>query len=345
MASFTETISDIKKGKVANVYLFYGTEAYFMQRLKNQLIKKVIQPGEEENMAAYNLEETPVQEMIADAETYPFFGEKKLIIANQPSFLQAKPKQLSFQHDVDLLDQYVKNPAPYTVVVLLADYEKIDKRKKINKALQKHGVTVSCEPIKPYEAKKWLQHMAGRVNVSIDQDAAELLEAELSTNLFMMQNEIEKLAFYAGDSGTITKEMAETLLAQSMEQTSLQLVEAVINGDLEQAISIHNHLLDMKEEPIAMVALLGYQFRTILQIKRLKEKGYSQGHMQKQLGVHPYVIKINAQREGRFTDDQLRNILIQLTQTDAVLKQGKMDKRLAFELLLYALVQARLQPN
>ncbi|WP_217586761.1 DNA polymerase III subunit delta [Lentibacillus saliphilus] len=341
MPAYTEVLSDLRKGNVSNMYLLYGTETYFIQQLKNQFIQSVIQQGDEENISTYNLEETAVQDVVRDAETFPFFGDKKLIIAEHATFLQAKPKKLAFQHDLEMLGQYVKNPAPYTVLVLIADYEKIDQRKKISKALNQHSVVVPCEPIKPYEAKKWLQHMAGRVNVSIAPDALELLEAELATNLYLMQNELTKLSLYVGEKGTVTKDIVEMLLVNSMEQTSLQLVDAVIAGDLKRAISIHTHLLNMKEDAIALVALLAYQFRTILQIKRLKQKGYSQSQMQKQLGVHPYVIKLNDQRESRFSDGQLETIIIRLAQTDAMLKQGKMDKKLAFELLLHDIIQMR----
>lgn len=96
----------------------------------------------------------------------------------------------------------------------------------------------------------------------------------------------------------------------------------------------------MKEEPIAMIGLLAFQFRSILQVKLLKQQGYNQYQMQKQLGLHPYVVKIAMNRERQFTIDKLERIIIQLAETDAAIKQGRMEKDLAFELLLYELIEA-----
>ncbi len=41
---------------------------------------------ETENISTYDLSETSIQDVIADAETYPFFGEQKLIFATNPVF-------------------------------------------------------------------------------------------------------------------------------------------------------------------------------------------------------------------------------------------------------------------
>lgn len=96
----------------------------------------------------------------------------------------------------------------------------------------------------------------------------------------------------------------------------------------------------MKEEPIAMIGLIAFQFRSILRVKLLKQQGYSQFQIQKQLGIHPYVVKIAMNREKQFTVDKLERIMIQLADTDANIKQGKIEKDIAFELLLYELIEA-----
>src|SRR5699024_264853 len=64
-----------------------------------------------------------------------------------------------------------------------------------------------------------------------------------------------------------------------------------------------------------------------------------QTQIQKQIGGHPYVIKIASDRERRFSELKLKNIIDMLATTDATIKQWKMDKGLAFEILLYNLIQ------
>ncbi|MHA6252188.1 DNA polymerase III subunit delta [Oceanobacillus sp. CAU 1775] len=337
--SYMEVLKNIKKNKIEPVYFIYGSEAYFRENLKKQLIEKVTK-DDEDSLSVYDLEETPIEEVINDAETYPFFSEKKLVIATNPVFLKAKPDKIPFEHDVLALERYLSAPVDYTTLVIIAPYEKIDERKKISKQIKKQTVVAECNAIKDRELNQWIDSVAKQLNITISKEAFEIFETELSTNLHQLENEIHKLALYAGSNGVITKEIAEDLVSHTTNSSSLRLVDAVIARDLQKAITIFKDLLKMKEEPIAMIGLIAFQFRSILRVKLLKQQGYSQFQIQKQLGVHPYVVKIALNREKQFTVDKLERIMIQLADTDANIKQGKVEKDLAFELLLYELIEA-----
>ena len=339
--SFLEIKQKVKKGQFSPVYLLYGTESFFIQDIK-KLITKAILPGSDiENLSTYDLDEVPIQELIADAETYPLFGEKKLIIANNPSFLKAKPSKVPFEHNLQSLQTYLENPVDYSTIVFIAEYEKIDERKKVTKAIKKNASVAICEPIKEQELSKWIKTIAADYQITIEPAAYDVLEAELEANLFLLQNEIKKLALYVGEGGSVAKDDAEMLISHSLNNSSLRLVDAVIVGDIPKVFAIYHDLLKMKEEPIAMVALLAYQFRTLLRVKLLKQKGYSQPQMQKQLAIHPFVVKLAMTRESKFTMEQLSLFIDKLTDTDAAMKQGKMEKELAFDLLLYELTKKR----
>ncbi|WP_337019474.1 DNA polymerase III subunit delta [Oceanobacillus massiliensis] len=337
--SYMDVIKQIKRNEIAPVYLIYGSEAFFLQNIKKELTNKVL-AGEEDNLSIYDLEDTPIQEVVTDAETYPFFGGRKLIIANNASFLKAEADNLAFEHDFAYLERYLGQPAEYSVLVLIAPYEKIDERKKVSKMLKKNTTVVVCNPIKEQDLRQWIDSLANSLQIQITPDAYEIFEAELSANLQLLESELTKLALYVGKNGTITKEIAERLIAHTSNSSSLRLVDAVIERDLHKAISIYKDLQKMKEEPIAMIGLLAFQFRTILRAKLLKQKGYGQYQIQKNIGSHPYVIKIALSREKKFTIEKLEDIMSKLSDADAVMKQGKMEKELAFELLLYDLIQA-----
>lgn len=153
-----------------------------------------------------------------------------------------------------------------------------------------------------------------------------------------MESELKKFSTFVGEGGLVTKEVVENLISHTSNISSLRLVDAVIDRNLHKAISIFKDLEKMNEEPIALIGLLAFQFRTILRVKLLKQKGYTQFQMQKQLGAHPYVIKIALSREKQFSVQKLESIIDKLANTDAVMKQGNMDKQLSFELLLYDLI-------
>lgn len=336
--SYIDVLKQVKKNQLSSVYLMYGSESYFMHDLRKEITKRAAEP-EEENVLVYDLEEVPIQEVIADAETYPFFSNKNVIIAMNPVFLEAKAEKLPFEHDLTILEKYIQQPADYTILMLVAPYEKIDERKKISKQLKKHATVAVCNPIKEEATIEWIHSLASSFGIMIEDEAIEVIEAETATDLKLLESELWKLALYVGNEGVVTKEVAEQLISHTANSSSLRLVDAVIDQDLTKAITIYKELEKMNEEPIALIGLLAFQYRAILRIKLLQQKGYSQFQMQKQLGAHPYVVKIAMRRERRFTYDQLAEIMNELTEADTKMKQSSMDKGLIFELLLYRLVQ------
>jgi len=335
--SIQETRNKIKKNQISPIYLLYGTESYFIQNLKNALTEQVLS-GSTEDLSVYDLQETPVEVVIGDAETIPFFGEKKLIIANNPVFVKGKPDKLAFEHKLEVLEEYLQSPVDFSILVFVAPYEKMDERKKIVKQLKKHAEVVDCGAIKDQDLTTWIRDLAESLNITIADEAYEIFESELAADLKILENEIKKLSLYVGEGGIVTKEIAEELVARTPESSALRLVDAVIEKDLYTAISVSRDLSNRNEEPIALIGLLAFQFRAILRVKLLKQKGYTQFQMQKKLNIHPYVIKIALRREKQFSTRKLEHIMNRLAEADTMMKRGTMEKKLAFELLIHDLI-------
>lgn len=77
----------IERGQFSPLYLLYGAEDYFIQKTKQKLLDYALTPEEADfNYASYDLEEVPVETAIEDAETSPFMGERRLVIAHHPFF-------------------------------------------------------------------------------------------------------------------------------------------------------------------------------------------------------------------------------------------------------------------
>lgn len=334
----SKSLQTIKSGNIRPVYMLYGIEQYFIQLIKDtitQTLKKEVN----EDIYTFDLLETPIQEIITNLETVPFFNERKLIFAYHPTFLTTKREKLPFTHDLARLEHYVKHPAPFSTFVLIAPYEKLDRRKNVTKTIEKHTDVINCAPVHEREMAKWIDHLAKNLQITIEKNAVALLENEFETNIQLLEREIEKLALYVGENGVVTKEITEQLMASSLTHDALQLVDAVLHKDLHRAITIYKSLEIMREDPIGLIALLAYQFRIILQVKLLRQKRMSQYAIQQKVKVHPYVIKLASERANRFKKNQLTQIIETLMETDKQIKQGKMDKAIGFELLLYRLIK------
>src|SRR5699024_12731877 len=99
------------------------------------------------------------------------------------------------------------------------------------------------------------------------------------------------------------------LISVSTTQSVLKLVNVVLNRKLSVAIRISKDLEKNNEELIALLALLAFQFRIILQVKLLHSSGLRESELQKQIKSHPYVIKLASQRARRFSVERLENTM------------------------------------
>lgn len=336
--TYQKIMQQINKGNIAQTYLLYGTEAYFIEKVKQKITEQLI-PEIGDELAIYDLEQTPIQEVIADAETIPFLNDKKLIIAHNPTFLLARQSRLPFTHDLKPLESYLENPPAYTTIIFIAPYERIDNRKKITKLMKKATTDFFSEPIHEREMGNWINQIGEQYKIRFTHDARLIIESELSANLSILHNEIEKIALYVGENNEVTKEVVIELLSRTSEMSVLQLVDAVLERNLYQAITIYKTLEKMNEEPIAMIALLAYQFRVMLQVKLLREKGQTESNITRQLKVHPYVVKLANRRSRHFSVRRLEQIIEMFAEADTMIKRGLMEKGIAFELLLYNLIE------
>ena len=76
------------------------------------------------------------------------------------------------------------------------------------------------------------------------------------------------------------------------------------------------------------------QFRLLIQVKELQEKGLPAPEMAKAIGQHPFVVDKVGQQTRNFTLDQLERIYAHLLDLDVAIKTGEMGDGLALDVLV-----------
>jgi DNA polymerase III subunit delta len=333
-----ELWKQIKNKQLAPIYLLYGTESFLIHETKHLFVSKVLAEDELDfNFSTYDLEETPIELVLEDAETLPFLGEKKLIFVHNPGFLTAEKTKDKIEHNLSKLEDYLKRPAPFTILVLIAPYEKLDERKKLTKELKRTTVVFEAKKMLEPELKQWIFERASFHQVKIDEHANERMIELVGANLFMLTSELDKMALYVGESKKIDVAIVEELVSKSLEQNIFSLIDKIVKRRVQEALRIYYDLLKQNEEPLKILALIAGQFRLIYQVKELSRKGYGQQQIAGFLKTHPYRVKLAAGQAGQFADEELTQIMSQLAEADLQMKTGGMNKGLLLELFLFRL--------
>jgi DNA polymerase III subunit delta len=335
---FTEVWNDMKKKQFAPIYLVYGMEMFFMNETKEHLIRNAMNDEEVEmNVSTYDCSETPVEVAMEDAETLPFFGERKVVILNDPFFLTGEKGKGKVEHQLKPFETYIQQPAPYTILFIAAPYEKLDERKKLTKILKKHAVVLEAKKLNEQELKRWIRLRAEEHECTIEPEAIEQLLIYSGTNMLLLASEIDKMCLYVKGQHPITVEVVQRLASKSLEQNVFSLIDQVIKRQVDQALAVYYDLLKQNEDPLKILAILASQFRLIYQSKELARRGYSQQQIASHLKVHPFRVKLALGQAKGFSDEELMKYMNLLAEADFRIKSGYVAKELAIELFFFQL--------
>lgn len=334
----TEALKELKSGKIRPVYAAYGSDRYRMEQFASQLADKLFGREERElGIVKFDTSETAIEEAAAEAETLPFFVDKKLIIIRDASVLAAAgagTKEGKIEHRAERMLEYIEQPLESTVVLFMVYADKLDERRKLVKRLKEQGALISFNELDGPELRRWVVRRAAEQGRTMKEDAAELLVTRTGTRLQQLAQETDKLCLYAGEGGTIDVTSVEQLTASTVEEDVFSLIDAIASMHKDKALRLYRDLLLRREEPIKIAALLASQLRLMLQVKELSGQQYSPQQIASHLSIHPFRVKLAAEKSTRLSIQRLGDSLSELAELDYRMKTGQVDKTLGLELFL-----------
>ncbi|QBP40851.1 DNA polymerase III subunit delta [Paenisporosarcina antarctica] len=331
---FSSTWKKIQQGDFSPIYLLVGTEHYFFDETIRRMKESLNQNGETD-VLLFDLDEVPVQHVIEEADTIPFFTERKLIIAKNASFLKATEKgKEKIDHDLKKFESWVQNPSETAITIFIAPYEKLDERKKVTKLMKEKSLLLVAKPLEGNDLVVWVKSIVAREKKTMTSEAITRLIETVGQDLVQLQSEIHKMATYIGEGLEITKDDVELLMTRTLEQDAFQLLNAYLRGDTTTALTVYHDLLRQKQEPIMLTALLASQIRLLSNVKYLQKKGYHAQAIAKQLKVNPYRVKLIVESRQQVKEQRLLQVLHRLASADYQLKTSSGRRERILELFL-----------
>lgn len=333
--SFQTELAKIKEQKFDSIYVLLGKERYLTKQLKKQLIASGMNEEEQSfNLMTFDMKQDLLDNVMIEAQTIPFFGDRKIIFIQEPYFLTGEKNKADVDHNLNTLLDYLDEPSPSTILVFLAPYDKLDERKKIVKKLKKEATMIDVSNMDNRLAQQYVADTIKAEGYDISKEAFDEFIYLTNANLSQMMNELDKLFLAAIESKKISKEMVHQLIPRTLEHSIFDLLKHVLSGQKDTALSLYKELLLQGEEPIKINAILISQFRLLVQVKIMADRHYQQSNMIDVLKIHPYRIKLSLQEAKRFELKTLGAIFDYLVENDYKMKSGYMDANLLFELFL-----------
>ncbi|MHC6119665.1 DNA polymerase III subunit delta [Companilactobacillus sp. FL22-3] len=330
----TELKKDLQQGKLQNVYLVTGKEEVFLKEIQEAFKSIMSEQEREMNFSSFDLEDDLLADMINEAISAPFFGERRLVFAQHPFFLTGEKAKNAIDQNPELLLRYLQNPTPSTILVIFAAYDKLDSRKKIVKELKKSATPIDAGQMEGPVLKSLINDDLKKAGYQIEPAALEMLINKTKSNYSLIVNQLEKLKLYALQTKTIDQAAVSALVPQSLEDNVFDLMTEILKKNVYKAEELYRQFLLQKIDPILLVAIIISQLRLLLQVKVLSQKGLSEASIAKNLRLNPYRVKY-AYRDARNLNQQrLQEMYSDIVQLDYQIKSGQGDKELLFDLFI-----------
>jgi DNA polymerase-3 subunit delta len=314
-----------------NIFLLFGEEGFLI----NDTISQIEKQHPHGQVIKYDLTEKNISTLIEDCSMVSLFDEEKIIIGENAYFLSGAVKKENVNHDIDALSNYIDHPNPHTVIILVVPTDKLDKRKSIVKKLLDNVEVKEFNKLTDKEMIEYAKKLFANNGYQINFKALNMLIDKVGNDLYLLHNECQKLMLYKIDDKQISEENIEEMVEKYDFADDFTLANAVIKKDINTSLSIYQQLLKRNEEPIKIIVILANQFRLIFQVKRLTTKGFSENQIVRDLGVHPYRVKLA--KEVKLNDKELLKYLSLLADLDENIKMGKINKEVGLELFLLKL--------
>ena len=315
---------DIKEHTFKPAYLLSGEEAFLRNSYKNRL-REAVTGGDTMNYNYFEGKNLDVREIIALADTMPFFSEKRLILIEDSGMFKGGS---AGEEMADYLPQM-----PESTCLLFVESE-TDKRSKLYKAVKKYGYAAELGRQDFNQLGRWAAGILAKDGKKITGRTMERFLAKTGDDMEQILSELEKLVSYTLGRDVITDEDVEAVCTTQVTSRIFDMIAAISNRQVRKAMDLYEDLLTLKEPPMRILFLIARQFNQILQVKELAGKGMDKGTIASRLKLSPYVAgKIMLQARS-FTKEQILECVTLCVDTEEAVKTGRIQDRLAVELLI-----------
>jgi DNA polymerase-3 subunit delta len=334
--SLEDLLTRLEKGKAIPALLLLGEEPYLRDSCRAHLIEKYVPEASRTwAVSRYSAEQGETKAALGQAQTLPMLTRQQLVFLEDAEAIE-KLGEKNREEAVAQLDDYLADPAPFTVLVVEATG--LDQRMKLGKLLAEKTLVVECAlGEKPDDrqasAVALAQVIAKEQGVEFEKGAAEDLAEFVAADLMRLKTEIDKLSTYVAERKLIRREDVSALVVSEKTTTVWELADMIASRQPKKALEFLDRLLRDGEEMLPMLGAITWMYRKLMEASEVK--GLVNGwQAARALGMRPEQAEFALQNARKISKTRLLTGLRALQRADDRLKRGGEDARAVIEFLV-----------
>ncbi|MCS7086610.1 MAG: DNA polymerase III subunit delta [Bacteroidia bacterium] len=288
MSEFQTLEREIRAGKFAASYCFYGEEPYLMDRLVEALTETAIPAG----LRDFNFEvvygpDVTAREVTARARAYPTMAPRRVVVLKEAQRMRKEEREK--------LNAYLENPSPATVFVMIFQQKQspFNLQTKTGKAIAQKVRFFESAMLYENEAARWVEARLRERRMQITPEALTIFVQSVGVGLYSLENEIQKifLHFAGRENVVLDKETIYDFVSLDKDYNVFELMDRLGERDAPRAHRIvHRMMSNVKDHPpVALTVQLFSFYRNLAMLKQQrieKEKDVAEA-----LKIHPFLAR------------------------------------------------------
>ncbi len=258
----------LKNGELSPVYCLYGEEPYLVAHYADMVAQEAV-PADD--MAAFNRHVFDGTALSMDAleaavEALPLMGEHLLVWVKDYDAGAANAALTDRMKTI-----LAKAEAPcvllFSVTAFTPDLKKNAKWKAFLKEVDKRGVSCCFEHRSVSDTAALLMRGAAKRGAVLSRPVATAMVEQCGSDLFLLNNELDKLCAVVGEGGEITADIVQKAAVRQLDASVYELSKALLQKRYDTAYTCIARLFASGEEPIRILAVLSETYVDLYRAK------------------------------------------------------------------------------
>jgi DNA polymerase-3 subunit delta len=226
--TYNDICREIRAGQFRPVYVLMGEEPYFIDRITDLLIEKVLDGADRDfNQLILYGADVKAADVLNAARRFPMMSDYQLVVVREAQLIG----------DIDQLTNYVKKPLASTVLVINYKYRPLDRRKALAIAVEQNGILFDSKKVPDYKMPEFVTALLQQRAITAQHNVVLMLADFIGNDLELLNRELDKLEILLDGQATkrLTPELVEKNIGISKDFNNFELQSAIARKDIPKA--------------------------------------------------------------------------------------------------------------
>lgn len=321
---------DIKENRIKNPVVLFGREGYLIDWAHKLISDRFINPAVRAiDYTFIEASDASFADVVNACEMLPVMSEKKVVAVR---FASDKSKIRESE-----LKSYVSDIPDSTLLILCVYQDRLSKTmaETANRGSVYDFSALDERTLSSFIVKE-LRNAGKTARNSVIREfinCSGYFQKESDYTLYNVKNDILKLCAHC-EGEEILREDVEAAVSGNIEKNIFEMTDCICRNRKDEALRLLHNLLSSGESGLNIAGMIIAQYEIILSVKELRDRACNLEQIKKTLKIHEYRIKKSMALTGRYSVEELRNILMKAYSIDNDIKTGNLDEKTALEVFI-----------